>query len=143
MKDKATSLLKNHHMSITDSRRQILDLFLNKKGGALKHSDIEKSLSGLDRVTIYRTLQIFTEKGLIHSIPGSDGSARYALCNGPCRDGHHHDDHVHFHCQACGATQCLDHLTIPTIQIPSGLRTERIEMIITGYCNTCNQKVFN
>ena len=139
MKDKAIALLKSHQMSITDSRRQILDLFLNKKGGALKHGDIEKSLSTLDRVTIYRTLQVFTEKGLIHSIPGSDGSARYALCSGTCSDGHHHDDHVHFHCQQCGTTQCLDQVTIPNIKIPDGLRTERIEMVITGYCNTCNR----
>lgn len=143
MKDKATQLLKSINMSVTDSRRQILDLFLDKKGGALKHGDIEKSLMGLDRVTIYRTLQTFAEKGLIHSIPASDGSARYALCHGHCSEGHHHDNHVHFHCQECGATQCLDDVSIPFVKIPQGFLSERIEMVITGYCNICSAKLLD
>jgi Fur family transcriptional regulator, ferric uptake regulator len=143
MKDKATQLLKSINMSVTDSRRQILDLFLDKKGGALKHGDIEKSLMGLDRVTIYRTLQTFAEKGLIHSIPASDGSARYALCHGHCSEGHHHDNHVHFHCQECGATQCLDDVSIPFVKIPHGFLSERIEMVITGYCNICSAKLLD
>jgi Fur family ferric uptake transcriptional regulator len=143
MKDKATQLLKSINMSVTDSRRQILDLFLDKKGGALKHGDIEKSLMGLDRVTIYRTLQTFAEKGLIHSIPASDGSARYALCHSHCSEGHHHDNHVHFHCQECGATQCLDDVSIPFVKIPQGFLSERIEMVITGYCNGCSPKLLD
>jgi Fur family transcriptional regulator, ferric uptake regulator len=141
MKDKATQLLKSINMSVTDSRRQILDLFLGKKGDALKHSDIEKSLEGLDRVTIYRTLQTFSEKGIIHSIPASDGSARYALCHGHCSEGHHHDNHVHFHCQECGTTQCLDDVMIPFVKLPRGFLSETIEMVITGYCNNCSEKV--
>lgn len=51
-------------MSITDSRMQILDLFYNNEG-ALAHADIEKKTGdAIDRVTIYRTLQTFEEKGI-------------------------------------------------------------------------------
>lgn len=140
MKDRATQLLRSINMSVTDSRRQILDLFLQHSGGALKHGDIERNLLNLDRVTIYRTLQVFTEKGLIHSIPGSDGAAKYALCHDHCSGGHHHDNHVHFQCRECGATQCLDEITIPTVKLPPGFLPEQIEMVISGICNLCCQK---
>ncbi len=138
MNDHATQLLRGINMSVTDSRRQILELFLEKKGGALKHGDIEKQLEKLDRVTIYRTLQVFTEKGLIHSIPGSDGAARYALCHDECTDGHHHDNHVHFYCRQCGKTQCIDEVTVPMVKLPAGIVAGQIEMVISGYCNLCN-----
>ena len=141
MKDQATQLLRSINMSVTDSRRQILDLFLEHRGGALKHADIEKKFENLDRVTIYRTLIAFTEKGLIHSIPGSDGSAKYALCHGHCTDGHHHDNHVHFHCRECGSTQCLDDVNIPLVKLPTGFFSDQIEMVITGYCNQCSPKM--
>lgn len=138
MIDQATQLLRNINMSVTESRREILDLFLKNRGDALRHSDIEKQLDSLDRVTIYRTLLAFTEKGLIHSIPGSDGTARYALCHGHCADGHHHDNHVHFHCRGCGSTQCLDDVGIPLVKLPKGFFSDQIEMVITGYCNRCS-----
>jgi Fur family transcriptional regulator, ferric uptake regulator len=141
MKDQATQLLRNMNMSVTDSRRQILDLFIQNKGGALKHSDIEKGLENLDRVTIYRTLQAFTEKGVIHSIPGSDGAAKYALCHDHCSEGHHHDNHVHFQCAVCGITQCMDEVIIPMVKLPNGFIGDRFEMVITGYCNQCSKKI--
>lgn len=141
MIDQATQLLRNINMSVTESRREILDLFLKNRGDALRHSDIEKQLDSLDRVTIYRTLLAFTEKGLIHSIPGSDGTARYALCHGHCADGQHHDNHVHFHCRGCGSTQCLDDVSIPLVKLPKGFFSDQIEMVITGYCNRCSQKM--
>src|ERR1700750_1361057 len=93
---KIDDLLKKNNLSITGGRRRILELFL-KQEGALSHNDIEKNAGEkFDRVTIYRTLQTFLEKGLIHSIPTSDNSIRYALCKDHCSDGQHRDDHVHF-----------------------------------------------
>ncbi|HSK13469.1 MAG TPA: transcriptional repressor [Phnomibacter sp.] len=128
-------------MSVTESRRQILGLFIDHKGGALKHSDIEKQLDHLDRVTIYRTLQAFTEKGIIHTIPSSDGASKYALCHGACTEGHHHDDHVHFYCRQCETTQCLDHVVIPEVHLPKGFMGDQIEMLISGLCNECSKKI--
>ncbi len=38
--------------------------------GALAHADIEKKTGeSFDRVTVYRTLQSFVEKGIVHLIP--------------------------------------------------------------------------
>src|SRR6201985_3966906 len=97
-------LLKKNHLSITGGRKKILELFL-QQDGALSHSDIEKRAGEkFDRVTVYRTLQTFLEKGLIHSIPTADNSIRYALCKDHCSAGQQRGDHVHFICNNCGTT---------------------------------------
>ncbi|MBS1601244.1 MAG: transcriptional repressor, partial [Bacteroidetes bacterium] len=104
MEKKIDEILKKNHLSITGGRRRILELFLQQEG-ALSHSDIEKKAGEkFDRVTVYRTLQVFLEKGLIHSIPTADNSIRYALCKDDCSGGQHRDDHVHFICNTCGNT---------------------------------------
>ncbi len=55
-------ILKKNDLSVTAGRKKILELFL-KQQGALSHSEIEKRTGDkFDRVTIYRTLQAFTEK---------------------------------------------------------------------------------
>lgn len=132
-------LLKRSNLSITDSRVKILELFVNRQG-ALNHSTIEKNISsGMDRVTIYRTLQVFVDKGIIHTIPTNDNSISYALCReNTCTAGHHHDNHVHFICTVCDITTCLDHITIPAVKLPPGFASQQFEMIISGVCNRCN-----
>ena len=135
---KADDLLKKNHLSITGGRKKILELFL-QHDGALSHSDIEKKAGEkFDRVTVYRTLQTFLEKGLIHSIPTADNSIRYALCKDDCSGGQHHDDHVHFICNACGNTMCLEGVTIPAIELPGGYVSEQVDMLISGVCKSCN-----
>lgn len=69
---------------------------------------------------VYRTLQSFVEKGLIHLIPTTDNAIKYALCKDDCEAGHHHDNHVHFVCDECGKTTCLDEVTIPSVKLPKG-----------------------
>ncbi len=131
------SILKKNNLSVTDSRKKILSLFLQNKD-ALAHGDIEKKAGEkFDRVTIYRTLQTFVEKGIVHSIPTSDNSVKYALCK-DCEEGHHHDDHVHFVCSSCAATICLDDVVSPTIELPKGYFVENVQVVINGVCNKCN-----
>ena len=139
MKDRTFDILKKNSLSITESRRVILRLFLDSQKGAVRHSDIEKNTPNLDRVTIYRTLQSFSEKGIIHTIPSADGALRYALCHSGCEEGHHHDDHVHFVCSQCSHTQCLDAVQVPALQLPAGYVAHQIEMVVTGTCNQCQK----
>ena len=138
MENRIEELLKQSGLSITTGRRKILELFL-LQDGALSHSDIEKRAGEkFDRVTVYRTLQIFLEKGIIHSIPTADNSIRYALCKDNCSEGHHHDDHVHFICNACGNTVCLDSVTVPPIKLPKGFVAQQVEMLVSGVCKSCS-----
>lgn len=138
MLDTITETLKKNQLSVTDSRKRILELFL-QTDGALAHADVEKQTgTQFDRVTIYRTLQTFVEKGIIHSIPTADNSVKYALCKDACSEGHHHDNHVHFVCDACGNTFCLNNVVIPSVKLPKGFKGRQTDVIISGVCAQCN-----
>jgi len=131
--------LKKNQLSITDSRKTILQLFM-ESDGALAHMDIENNTGEeFDRVTIYRTLQTFVEKGIIHTIPSADNAIRYALCKDACGEGHHHDNHIHFMCDNCSTTYCLDHVVVPSLQLPVGFRPSRTDMVVSGCCNRCSK----
>lgn len=132
-----SDILRKNQLSVTGSRVKILELFLNNPG-ALAHSDIEKRAGEkFDRVTVYRTLQTFVEKGIIHSIPTADNAVRYALCKDDCAAGHHHDNHVHFVCSSCEKTICLDSVTVPHVHLPKGFTVNHYEMVVNGVCNDC------
>ncbi|HVM87362.1 MAG TPA: transcriptional repressor [Puia sp.] len=131
------NILRRNLLSVTGSRKKILELFLSNRG-ALSHGDIEKKAGEkFDRVTVYRTLQVFLEKGIIHNIPTGDNSILYALCKDDCSEGHHHDNHVHFLCTDCGNTVCLESVSIPSVKLPKGFTSTQINVIVSGTCNGC------
>lgn len=133
-------LLKIFKMRSTPSRKEILDLFL-KRTYALSHGDIEKEISNaLDRVTVYRTLKTFLDKGLIHKVLDDQGSLKYALCKEACSETGHHHDHVHFKCTHCLQTNCLD-LEIPAIKLPRGYKAKEMNILIQGICKQCSATI--
>lgn len=139
MNTQIDEILKTNNLSVTGSRKKILSLFLNSQG-ALAHADIERNAGEkFDRVTVYRTLQVFVDKGIIHTIPTPDNSIKYALCKDECSEGHHHDHHIHFQCKECGNTYCLDEVATPEVKLPKGYAPEQIEVVISGICKNCRQ----
>jgi Fur family transcriptional regulator, ferric uptake regulator len=139
MEERVEEILKHNNLSVTDSRKKILHIFFNHHG-ALAHRDIErKAGEKFDRVTVYRTLQVFVEKGIIHTIPTTDNSVRYALCKEHCTEGNHHDDHIHFICLNCGSTLCLDDIAVPAVSVPGGYSSNTVEVVVKGICKDCQQ----
>jgi Fur family ferric uptake transcriptional regulator len=137
MKNEIAEILRRNQLSITEGRTKILELF-KISNGALAHADIEKKTEeNFDRVTIYRTLQTFLEKGIIHTIPTSDNSVLYALCKDECSQGQHHDNHVHFICDVCDITYCMESIEIPEVKLPKGFKQNRADVVISGICNNC------
>jgi Fur family transcriptional regulator, ferric uptake regulator len=130
-------LLKNFSLRSTPTRQQIIHLFL-KKNYALSHGDIEKEITDdLDRVTVYRTLKTFLDKGLIHKVLDDEGSLKYALCNEACTLTGHHHDHVHFKCAVCGQTNCLN-VEVPVVKLPKGYMANEVNLLIQGVCDRCS-----
>ena len=131
-------LLKDFRLRTTPTRQEILCLFL-KKEHALSHSDIENEIADdLDRVTVYRTLRTFLDKGLIHKVLDDEGSLKYALCSEACSSAEHRHDHVHFKCTNCGQTNCLD-VEIPLVKLPKGYKPKEVNLLIQGICENCSQ----
>lgn len=130
-------LLKDFRLRSTPSRQEILHLFL-QKDYALSHSDIEKEISNeLDRVTVYRTLRTFLDRGLIHKVLDDEGGMKYALCNEACSSTNHHHNHVHFKCTECGQTSCLS-IEIPHVKLPRGYKPKEVNLLIQGVCENCS-----
>jgi Fur family ferric uptake transcriptional regulator len=130
-------LLKNFKLRATPSRETILQLFLGQPY-ALSHGDIEQEMpSDFDRVTVYRTLKTFLDKGIIHKVLDDEGTMKYALCNEACSDTSHHHDHVHFKCTRCGHTQCLDQ-DVPAMRLPRGFKAVEVNILIQGVCEKCS-----
>jgi Fur family ferric uptake transcriptional regulator len=129
-------LLKEFKLRSTPSRKAILNFFL-KKNYALAHADIEKGIpSNFDRVTVYRTLKTFLDKGLIHKVLDDEGALKYALCTEACTMTGHHHDHVHFKCIRCGQTNCLE-VEVPPVKLPKGYQPGEINLLIQGVCAKC------
>jgi Fur family transcriptional regulator, ferric uptake regulator len=133
----AKDLLRHQQLRITDMRIQVLELFLSSRE-ALSQNDLETRLSEADRITLYRTLRTFQEKGLIHKAIDGTEKQKYALCNHEhCGPDHHNDHHAHFHCDACGKTTCVDSIPAPIIKAPEGFQVHETHLVIHGTCNLC------
>ena len=105
---------------------------------ALSQGDIEQKLSDkYDRVTIYRTLKTFLTQGLLHKVLDDNGGVKYALCKELCHQGDHQHDHVHFKCNQCGQTTCLETVHIPSIVLPAGFSKQESNLLIQGTCSMC------
>ena len=130
------TLLKDFNLRNTPNREEILQLFI-RKNHALSHGDIEKEIeNALDRVTVYRTLKTFLDKGLIHKVLDDEGSLKYALCKEACTMAEHHHNHVHFKCTMCGQTNCLN-IEVPMVRLPKGYQVSEVNLLIQGVCERC------
>jgi Fur family transcriptional regulator, ferric uptake regulator len=143
---KITNILKDHQLSNTKPRRLVLAYFYmaNK---ALNHHDIEKAAKNiLDRVTIYRTLQVLLKHHLIHNVPNNGTTVLYALCkhshnfddDSPSIIHDHIDNHIHFSCAKCNSVTCLNEVEIPAVVLPKQYKMFGAQLLMHGVCNKCN-----
>jgi Fur family ferric uptake transcriptional regulator len=132
-------LLEKHHLKKTSSRLRVLSM-LASKNVATSQPDLEGVLEDVDRVTLYRILSAFEEKGIIHKVFDLNGTANYALCNSNCVENHHHDEHLHFNCVICNNVYCLNDLDLPELSLPAGFKSESFSLYATGVCPKCNKK---
>src|ERR1700761_174295 len=132
-------LLKRHQLKRTEPRLRVLSL-LSAKNVATSQPDLESVIGDVDRVTLYRILSAFEEKGIIHKVFDLNGTANYALCNSSCEENHHHDEHLHFNCVVCNNVYCLDDLDLPDLNLPEGFKSLNFSLSATGICPKCNKK---
>ena len=93
MKNIEQKLLKKN-TNPTSMRILVYD-FLEEQQIAMSLSEIESHFYKADRITIYRTLKTFEEKGIVHSIQDNNTS-KYILCDDGCDEKTHKDWHLHF-----------------------------------------------
>lgn len=134
----ATDVLEKYAIRRTGCRKDILEEFMGV-GHALSQPDLERSIGeDYDRVTIYRTLTLFLDKGIIHKVLDDTGAMKYALCPDTCSEHGHKHEHVHFKCVQCGNTNCLEDLEVPDFQLPSGYQLQESNLLLSGVCDVCS-----
>lgn len=130
-------LLRKNKLKVTQPRLSVLHV-ISDKDTAISQPDLEKLLGNeVDRVTLYRVLATFEEKGILHKIFDLHGTATYALCSTDCDEHHHHDEHVHFICSSCNSIYCLDDIKLPKITLPEGYQLNSVGINAVGLCAQC------
>ncbi|MCJ8167617.1 transcriptional repressor [Pontibacter sp. E15-1] len=103
---------------------------------AMSLKELELGFEQADRVTLYRTLKTFGEKGLVHQVIDGAGLTKYALCQEDCTCAPE-DLHVHFYCNTCKETYCLPKVKVPDVLLPNRFRMEEVNMVVKGVCDRC------
>ncbi|MBR1575453.1 MAG: transcriptional repressor [Bacteroidales bacterium] len=128
--------LEGHGIRPTANRILIAEALSGSKG-PMSMVEIEGLIPTIDKSGIFRTLMAFKEKHLVHSVESEDG-IRYELCHS--HDPHHDDDrHVHFYCERCHRTFCLETIPLPQVALPEGYERLSANYLIRGLCPDCQR----
>lgn len=134
-------ILRKNKLKITQPRLRVLEIISEKKS-AISQPELEKIVGkDIDRVTLYRILGSFDEKGILHKVFDLNGTATYAICSTKCTAQHHHDQHIHFICSTCNSVYCLDEVSIPKISLPNNFTLHSIAINAVGLCDKCSSNM--
>lgn len=129
--------LENRGIKPTAIRLLILKTMLEQQQ-AFSLSSLEIELDTVDKSTLSRTISLFHDKLLIHSIDDGSGSIKYSVCSKDCTC-EIKDQHVHFYCNHCKKTYCLHTISIPTIQLPQQFLLQSVNFVLKGLCDHCSK----
>ena len=115
------TLMEDHGIRPTANRVLIASALL-KGDGPKTMKELEMTLLSIDKSVISRTMALFRSHHLVHVIEGGTGVASYELCLSH-DDDHDEDVHVHFFCEQCLRTICLNHVPTPSVAVPEGFLT--------------------
>lgn len=131
-------LLEKHGMDNTPNRLRVLEIVGGNKS-PLTAQEVFDTLSrtqNVNRVTIYRILELFVENKLLERISGGDRAFRYGLKDRPGEK-----NHPHFYCTHCGSMECLTsesiQLNMEPLKRSFAGTIEKVEIRVDGICRTC------
>ena len=108
--------------------RKLIAVWISQHKGTFSVSEIRKNLTELDKVTVYRTLELFCSLDLIHGVITLHGEQHFEIHE---QKQHHH----HIICEGCEKNECVP-CEIPTKKIPSFKKIHH-SLVFTGLCNSC------
>lgn len=99
-------------------------------------ADLETALEPMDKTSIFRVLELFAGRNIIHVIEDGSRSLKYELCMGM---GNHSvaDNHAHFYCEKCGTVYCLNDFQLPLVDVPQNFRVRSVNFMLKGICPKC------
>jgi len=133
-----SQLMKQADLGANRNRLKVMEM-IGDNDGPLSAQEIFDTLNRnhpINRVTVYRILDLLVEKGLVDRISGGGRSFYYGLA-----PNEHHKPHPHFYCTRCGSMECLNPESFDLDPGPLD-RTfpgtiENVEIRFDGVCQTC------
>jgi Fur family ferric uptake transcriptional regulator len=130
---------------MTPQRQIVLQIFLDHPGEHLSAEDVHGILrdnhSEIGLATVYRSLELLSDLGILQKMEFGDGCSRYEV-NAIDPDTHHHH---HLICTKCGkVTEFEDDLLEnleQDIENKSGFRIMDHQVKFFGYCKECQDSV--
>ncbi len=133
--EECVQLLEHHGVKPT-ANRILVARTLAEAGRPMTLSELESVILSIDKSGVFRALTLFREHHLVHAIEDGSGSQRYELCHSHSDDDDD-DLHVHFFCESCQRTYCLEAIPIPQVMVPPGFTVTSANYIIKGVCPHC------
>ena len=131
-------MLKAVGLDASENRMRILEVVGNNSF-PLSAGDIYKTLarsSPINRVTVYRILDLLVDEGVIERISTGGRAFYYGLA-----PNDHHQAHPHFYCKRCGQMDCLNPESLSVEIAPLWKtfpgRIDKVEVRVDGVCKNC------
>lgn len=136
--EEAEKYLKDKGVKPTANRILVLRA-LGESHHPLSLSDLEQKLDTLDKSSIFRVLTLFLEHDITHSFEDGRGVLNYELCaeHGECTKK---DAHIHFYCESCCKSFCMDNVAITDLDLPEGFTAHSISFVVKGECPHCRAR---
>ncbi|MCC6179790.1 MAG: transcriptional repressor [Chloroflexi bacterium] len=120
----------------TDARGAIVEAVLGKDGqftARQLHEELEAH--GIGRATVFRTLDLLVELGVLNRLHTDERCSAYVVCAAQ----HHH----HLVCERCGAVQEISDARIEravrAMAVDAGFRAREHHLEIVGVCGDCQR----
>lgn len=128
------AMLALRGLSATANRLLVVDALAGAPGPATPAELLESLGARMNRVTLYRILDLLVERGVLERHNAGERAFRYCLRRGPA-------GHAHFTCGRCGRTSCLDSglLADALARLASSLpmRVDTADVRLGGVCQGC------
>jgi Fur family ferric uptake transcriptional regulator len=131
-------LLSGTNLKATPNRIRVLEVVGNNNF-PLSAGDIYKTLergSTINRVTVYRILDLLVDHGVVERISTGGRAFYYGLA-----PNDYHKPHPHFYCKNCGQMDCLspESLIIDTGSLRKTYpgQIDKVEVRVDGICKNC------
>jgi Fur family transcriptional regulator, ferric uptake regulator len=130
--------LKDKGLKLTPQRRLIADIIHNAEGHITAEdiiASVQAKMPGVNKSTIYRTLDILEETGCVYKSETHDQFIYHHA-----EEGHHH----HLVCRNCGKTISINENLFSSVERALaekyGFRVSFKHVVISGLCEDCKKE---
>ncbi len=128
--------LINHGVKPSLQRMAILKYLMGNKShptADMIYNDLYEDMPTLSKTTVYNTLRLLSESGVILAINIEEKNVRYDADLSP---------HAHFRCKGCGKIYDipLDHTNSIYVDGIGELKLEEVHLYYKGQCKECAEK---